>query len=58
MNVDRNIFQLHNNIEEVRISQKYIFSITIYLGTSCNKIDDDNLSIGGPHFEEFPSGAG
>ena len=30
----------------------------IYLGTSCNRTDDDNVSIIGPHFEEYPSGTG
>jgi hypothetical protein len=32
--------------------------LLFYLGASCNKIDDDNLSLVGPNFDEFPSGAG
>jgi hypothetical protein len=30
----------------------------IYLGASCNRTDDDNVSITGPQFDEYPSGAG
>jgi hypothetical protein len=60
MNVDQNIFQIHDNILEVS-AEKNIFSlffILFYLGTSCNRTDDDNLSIMGPHFDEYPSGTG
>jgi hypothetical protein len=51
------------------ISRKFVFSeldlfmllliiLWFYLGASCNRIDDDNLSLVGPHFDDFPSGAG
>jgi hypothetical protein len=60
MNVDQNIFQIHNHIGEVSILKKSFFFVSylVYLGTSCNRTDDDNASIVGPDFNEYPSGAG
>jgi hypothetical protein len=68
MNVDQNIYQIHNNIEEVSIhdyTKKTIhhhFFFFLYIsGASFNKIDDDNISIMAPHqscFDEYPSGTG
>jgi hypothetical protein len=47
------------------ISRKLVFNVIlslgfyfVYLDTSGNRTDDDNLSIMGPHFDEYPSGTG
>jgi hypothetical protein len=63
MNVDQNIFQIHNNIDRVSINDytTKTNSTLRFIGTSINKTDDDNISILAPHqsyFDEYPSGTG